>query len=113
MVHILAQGSDLNVFLSAGKYLHRVQRVQMEVQDWRTGYVDAMYAGSANKDYMILAARRVGYILKECSLVNCVVAEYDCEFVRGRNRTCPSTPHPVLRQIGFFGSRNCNSLILL
>lgn len=78
-----AQGGDLAVLRSAGEDLHRVRRLQVEVQDLPHGDPRMLYGvAQPNKQDVIDYLAQHGFVLDFCSPNTEEVKEENCLFVR-------------------------------
>eukprot|EP00929_Paragymnodinium_shiwhaense_P032582 TRINITY_DN18030_c0_g1_i2.p1 TRINITY_DN18030_c0_g1~~TRINITY_DN18030_c0_g1_i2.p1 ORF type:complete len:400 (-),score=45.98 TRINITY_DN18030_c0_g1_i2:68-1267(-) len=82
IVKVDAQGSDLDVVLSAGLQARRVERFLLECQDLPRGHPDILYDGQPNKQEMVLTLRAMGFALERCWVNNPLIYEENCVFVR-------------------------------
>ena len=78
------QGASLEVVLSAGAQLHRLEAVHLETQlesDWgELGAVPIYRFGGATFDAMESRMVDLGYHLIACAVQNCALSEFDCLF---------------------------------
>ncbi|CAE8719478.1 unnamed protein product [Polarella glacialis] len=82
LLKVDAQGFDFEVVLTAGEFLRRVRRVQLELQAVDPGDRRLRYAGQKTKGEIIPRMAGLGFRLENCVIVSQIINEEDCIFAR-------------------------------